>query len=104
MEEPQTENAERTEAQLVEQVKNQVEYYFSKENLLVDPFLTSQMDAQMCVPISIVMKVRHSSVAWLPCILLLTFFCYSSLHSSPSSRRSPTTSQSCAARWWIPLR
>lgn len=58
MEEPQTETVvERTEAQLVELVKNQVEYYFSKENLQSDPFLSSQMDAQMCVPISVVMKV-----------------------------------------------
>jgi len=57
MEVPQTETSvERTEEQLVELVKNQVEYYFSKENLMGDPFLSSQMDAQMCVPISIVMK------------------------------------------------
>jgi hypothetical protein len=66
MEEPQTDtSADRTEAQLVEQVKNQVEYYFSTENLQSDPFLSSQMDAQMCVPISIVMKVR-----WLSSLLL----------------------------------
>jgi hypothetical protein len=76
MEEPQTENVERTEAQLVEQVKNQVEYYFSKENLLVDPFLSSQMDAQMCVPIAIVMKVRCLvGVPFAPLLLLtLSFF------------------------------
>jgi hypothetical protein len=69
MEEPQTDtSADRTEAQLVEQVKNQVEYYFSTENLQSDPFLSSQMDAQMCVPISIVMKVllRDLTVVWLP--------------------------------------
>lgn len=59
---PQTETItpETTESQLVESVKKQVEYYFSKENLLIDPFLTSQMDAQMCVPIHVVMKVSNS--------------------------------------------
>lgn len=57
-----------TEAQLVELVKKQVEYYFSKENLLVDPFLSSQMDAQMCVPISVVMKVSDT------CSFVLLYF------------------------------
>lgn len=41
---------------LLESVKKQVEYYFSKENLSQDPFLQSQMDAQMSVPISVIMK------------------------------------------------
>lgn len=41
---------------LVNKVKRQVEYYFSKDNLQNDHFLTSQMDASMCVPISVVMK------------------------------------------------
>lgn len=45
-------------AQLLEAVRKQVEYYFSKENLQSDVYLTSQMDAQMTVPISVVMKVR----------------------------------------------
>jgi hypothetical protein len=44
------------EPALLEAVKNQIEYYFSKENLLNDAFLTSQMDAQMSVPISVIMK------------------------------------------------
>lgn len=44
-------------AQLVEAVRKQVEYYFSKENLQNDPYLTSQMDANMSVAISVVMKV-----------------------------------------------
>jgi hypothetical protein len=87
MEEPQTENVERTEAQLVEQVKNQVEYYFSKENLLVDPFLSSQMDAQMCVPIAIVMKVRCIAGAVIVSLPLLTVSFFLLFHSSLSSRR-----------------
>lgn len=43
-------------------VRKQVEYYFSKENLQHDPYLTSQMDAQMSVPIAVVMKfpkIKH---------------------------------------------
>jgi hypothetical protein len=42
---------------LIEAVRKQVEYYFSKENLQSDAYLTSQMDAQMTVPIAVVMKV-----------------------------------------------
>lgn len=41
---------------LVNAVRKQVEFYFSKENLQHDPFLTSQMDAHMSVPIATVMK------------------------------------------------
>jgi la-related protein 4 len=41
---------------LLDAVKKQMEYYFSKENLQSDVFLTSQMDAQLSVPISTVMK------------------------------------------------
>lgn len=37
-------------------VRKQVEYYFSRENLQNDSFLTSQMDSQNSVPISIVMQ------------------------------------------------
>lgn len=37
-------------------MRKQIEYYFSKENLQSDVYLTSQMDAQMSVPISVVMK------------------------------------------------
>jgi len=53
-----------SEVNLIDAVKKQVEYYFSKENLLSDPYLTSQMDAQMCVPINVVMKV-NIAFAWL---------------------------------------
>jgi hypothetical protein len=38
-------------------VRMQVEYYFSKENLQTDTFLTSKMDAQKSVPIDTVMGV-----------------------------------------------
>lgn len=41
---------------MVEAVRKQIEYYFSKENLQSDVYLTSQMDAQMSVPIPVVMK------------------------------------------------
>ena len=35
-------------------IKKQVEYYFSKSNLESDSFLVSRMDAQMCVPITVI--------------------------------------------------
>jgi hypothetical protein len=38
-------------------VRMQLEYYFSKENLQTDTFLTSKMDSQKSVPIEIVMGV-----------------------------------------------
>jgi hypothetical protein len=41
---------------LIIAVRKQVEYYFSKENLQQDAFLTQQMDASNCVPISVVMR------------------------------------------------
>eukprot|EP00605_Chrysophyceae_sp_TOSAG23-4_P001578 GSChrysophyteH1.ASY1.ANO1.1733.1 assembled CDS len=41
---------------LLAAVRKQVEYYFSKENLERDAYLTSQMDASHSVPISVVMK------------------------------------------------
>ena len=42
--------------QLLEAVRKQVEYYFSKENLQNDAYLTSQMDANMTVPLQVVLK------------------------------------------------
>ncbi len=42
---------------LIDAVRKQIEYYFSKENLLNDAFLVSQMDANSTVPIAVVMKV-----------------------------------------------
>lgn len=44
------------EQQLIEAVRKQIEYYFSKENLQTDVFLKSQMDGQMSVPLNVVMK------------------------------------------------
>ncbi len=38
-------------------LKKQVEYYFSKENLQHDTYLTTQMDANLSVPIAVIMKV-----------------------------------------------
>ena len=52
--------ADMTEAEteaLMDAVRRQVEYYFSKENLQSDAYLTSHMDANMTVAIATVMKV-----------------------------------------------
>ena len=53
---PTTSTGETDKDQLLDAVRKQVEYYFSKENLQSDAYLTSQMDASMTVPISVVMK------------------------------------------------
>ena len=53
---------------LIDAVRKQLEYYFSKENLQNDPYLTSQMDAQMSVPIAVVMKVI--SFVWFSVIIV----------------------------------
>jgi hypothetical protein len=44
------------EQQLLDAVRRQCEYYFSQQNLQSDAYLTSQMDANMAVPIAVVMK------------------------------------------------
>lgn len=41
---------------LLDAVRKQVEYYFSKENLASDSYLVSQMDSSMSVPISVILK------------------------------------------------
>ena len=43
---------------LLEAVRKQVEYYFSKENLQSDRYLVSIMDANKAVDISAIMNVR----------------------------------------------
>ena len=43
---------------LVNAVRAQVEYYFSKENLQTDVYLNSLMDAQNSVPLNAIMNVR----------------------------------------------
>ena len=53
---PTTSTSDTDKDQLLDAVRKQVEYYFSKENLQSDAYLTSQMDASMTVPISVVMK------------------------------------------------
>ena len=53
---------------LIDAVRKQLEYYFSKENLQNDPYLTSQMDAQMSVPIAVVMKVIN--FVWFAAIIV----------------------------------
>jgi hypothetical protein len=45
------------EPELLDSVRRQIEYYFSKDNLLNDKFLASHMDANMSVPIAVIMKV-----------------------------------------------
>jgi hypothetical protein len=51
--------------QLMDAVRKQVEYYFSKENLQSDAYLTSHMDANMTVAIATVMKVHSVSINWI---------------------------------------
>ena len=46
-----------SEEELLASIRKQVEYYFSKENLQQDTYLTSLMDANMSVPLSVIMKV-----------------------------------------------
>ena len=46
-----------TDEALVNAVRAQVEYYFSKENLQSDVYLNSLMDAQNSVPLSAIMNV-----------------------------------------------
>lgn len=65
-----------TKAQLLEAVRKQVEYYFSKENLQSDVYLTSQMDAQMTVPIAVVMKVCACRIT---CVILIDCFQFAKL-------------------------
>ena len=48
------------DAALLDAVRRQVEYYFSKENLSSDKYLSGQMDANMSVPLSLIMKVRDT--------------------------------------------
>lgn len=65
---PDAQAAPLPHAELVEAVRKQVEYYFSKENLQSDAYLTSQMDASMSVPIAVVMKFAKMKVRG-PCPL-----------------------------------
>jgi la-related protein 4 len=51
-----TSSTENVDPALIDAIRKQVEYYFSKENLTQDIYLQSQMDAQMSVPIAVVMK------------------------------------------------
>ena len=44
--------------QLIAALRKQVEFYFSRDNLSNDPFLVSQMNAQMYVPITTIAQVR----------------------------------------------
>ena len=46
-----------SEEELVVAIRKQLEYYFSKENLQQDAYLTSQMDGNMSVPITTIMSV-----------------------------------------------
>jgi hypothetical protein len=45
---------------LLDALKKQLEFYFSKENLANDTYLVSQMNSQHYVPISTILEVRHS--------------------------------------------
>lgn len=52
--------ANLTEEELIVTIRKQLEYYFSKENLQQDAYLTSQMDANMSVPVTTIMTVSDS--------------------------------------------
>ncbi len=47
-----------TDEELVAAVRKQIEYYFGKENLQQDSFLTSHMDINNSVPLAFILKVR----------------------------------------------
>ena len=49
-----------TDKELYAAIRKQIEYYFSKENLQQDSYLTSHMDANMSVPLSVIMKVNKN--------------------------------------------
>ena len=51
--------ANLSEEELVVAIRKQLEYYFSKENLQQDAYLTSQMDGNMSVPITTIMSVSR---------------------------------------------
>lgn len=53
----QVETSSQYDVEIMDAVRRQIEYYFSKENLQNDKYLASQMDAQMSVPIAVIMKV-----------------------------------------------
>ena len=79
---PDLQAAPLPHAELVEAVRRQVEYYFSKENLQSDAYLTSQMDASMSVPIAVVMKFAKMKVR--VCGQGGYFLCFSYLRGSRS--------------------
>lgn len=62
--------------EIIEAVRKQVEYYFSKENLQTDRFLLSVMDGNNSVPISTIMGVRKRT--YFSCIFL--FYILISFH------------------------
>ena len=57
-----------SEEELLNAIRMQVEYYFSKENLQQDAYLTSHMDANMSVPLAVIMKVIFN---WCYCIVCM---------------------------------
>lgn len=49
------EQLESMQSDLLQCVKEQVEYYFSSQNLASDSYLVSRMDAQMFVPLDVIL-------------------------------------------------
>ena len=49
-------------AHLNDQIKKQIEYYFSKENLSRDSYLVSLMNSQLYVPLSEIVKFKQLSL------------------------------------------
>ena len=52
LDDEQAHQLQLTPEQLRQQLKKQLEYYFSRENMVNDRYLKSQMDAEDYVPIS----------------------------------------------------
>lgn len=72
MEEVTTEPVEvSSDPELINKVRSQIKYYFSKENLQQDAFLMSQMDSNMSVPISVIMQVTFKDLFTFACFLLV---------------------------------
>jgi hypothetical protein len=61
---------------LLDALKKQVEFYFSKDNLATDAYLVSQMNGSHFVPISTILEVRGVSSG--SPLFLGSYYCVSS--------------------------
>jgi len=58
LDEEQAHQSQLTPEQLRQQLRKQLKYYFSRENMVNDRYLKSQMDADDYVPISIIANFK----------------------------------------------